>query len=307
MKRQKLSLTAMMTLFPDDAAAERWFIDARWPDGVTCPHCEKRNVASIQTKRPYMMWRCRPCNRTFSAKTKSLMHSSNLGFRAWILAMYLVTTNLKGIASTKLASDLNIKQSSAWHMIHRIRDAYRTGTLPLPGPVEVDETYIGGFEQNKHESKKLKQGGGAVGKQPIVGVKSRTSGQVAATLVNTVSAITLQRTVHQNVEPGSMVYTDQNAGYVKLARQGYRHASVHHGMKQFVHGMAHTNGIESFWSLLKRGYYGTFHQISKKHLQRYVNEFAGRHNHRSLDTMMQMRGIAHGFDGKMLRYRDLVS
>ena len=305
MKRQKLSLTQVMDMFPNDRVAEEWFTTSRWPDGVRCPFCHGDKLTERKPKR-YRSWRCRPCGTNFSAKTKSLMHSSNLGFRLWCIAMYQVTTNLKGIASTKLASDLKIAQHNAWHMIHRIRAAY-DHTQTLQGPVEADETFIGGIERNKHESMQLKQGRGNIGKQAVVGVKSRKSNNVQAVLVNTVSATTLQRTVRDRVESGALVYTDQHGGYVGLAKQGYQHKSVNHSAKEYVNGMSHTNGIESFWALLKRGYYGTYHKMSVKHLQRYVNEFAGRHNDRSKDTPDQLLRMAHGFDGKTLRYRDLIS
>ena len=177
MKRQKISLTQITAMFPDDATAETWFIQSRWPHGVRCPFCHGDAIADRPTsKRTYREWRCKPCKKNFSAKTKSLMHSSNLGFRLWCIAMYLVTTNLKGIASTKLASELNIRQSTAWHMVHRIRETYDLKHT-LPGPVEADETFIGGIERNKHESKQLKQGRGNIGKQAVVGVKSRKEQQ----------------------------------------------------------------------------------------------------------------------------------
>ena len=304
-KRQKISFMGIMRLFPDDATAEKWYIKHRWPDGARCVHCDSRNVAEINTIRPYRMWRCRPCNRTFSAKTKSLMHSSNLGFRIWVLAIYQVTTNLKGIASTKLASDLGIKQSSAWHMIHRIRSAYPNGTL-LTGPVEVDEMFIGGVDWNRHASQKDDRQKSYWSKTAVVGIKSRADKKVHAKAVDTVSAMTLQRTVRSNVEPGAMVYTDQHRGYRGLTRHGFNHAAVNHKAKQYVAGSCHTSGIESFWAMFKRGYIGTFHSLSKKHVQRYVDEFVGRHNVRSLDTLTQMGTLANGFHGKTLRYRDLV-
>ena len=273
--------------------------------GVTCVHCTGHNISEIYSQRSYRMWRCRPCNRMFSAKTKSLMYSSNIGFRKWCIAVYLVTTSLKGIASTKLGSDLNIRQSSAWHMIHRIRAAYSTNGV-MEGIVETDETYIGGIEGNKHERRKLKAGAGYVGKKPVIGLLSRDSNHIHAECVKTVSVTTLQRTVMNTVQPRSTACTDQLTGYVGLTKFGYEHQAVNHGAKQFVDGMAHTNGIESFWSMLKRGYVGTYHYISHKHLQRYVNEFAGRHNDRCLNTLDQMSMMARGMNGKQLSYKTLV-
>ena len=150
-------------------------------------------------------------------------------------------------------------------------------------------------------------GGGHVGKQAVVGVKSRKSNKVQAVTVNTVSAITLRRSVRNHVEDGATVYSDHNRGYIGIAKMGYRHQSVNHAAKQYVDGMAHTNGIESFWSLSKRGYYGTHHYMSFRHLQRYIDEFAGRHNDRALDTIDQMSAMVKGMNGnKQLRDRELV-
>ena len=173
------------------------------------------------------MWRCRTCNRTFSAKTKSLMHSSNIGFRKWRIALYVVPMSLKGTASTKLASDLSIKQSSAWHMIHRLRAAYGGslnsgdyGGHVLRGIVEVHETCIGGIERNKHESKKLKEGRGYAGKKPVIGLLSRDLNHIHAECVTTVSAITLQRTVMNTVRTGSTVCTDIQMGLLAKGMDG---------------------------------------------------------------------------------------
>ena len=305
MKRQKVSFLGVTKIFPDDATAEAWYIEHRWTKGVRCVHCDGKNIAEIHTKTPYREWRCRPCNRTFSAKTKSLMHSSNIPFRKWIIAIYQVTTSLKGVASTKLASDLDISQASAWFMIHRIRAAYPKGAS-LADPVEADETFVGGIDRNRHASQKKNRDESYWKKTAVVGIKSRADNRIHAETVNTVSASTLQRMIRSHVAPGSQVYTDQHTGYRGLTRHGFTHASVNHSAKQYVDGACHTNGIESFWSMFKRGYIGTFHSLSRKHVQRYVNEFAGRHNDRSLDTLCQMGRIATGFHGKTLRYKDLV-
>ena len=171
----------------------------------------------------------------------------------------------------------------------------------------MDETYIGGKETNKHASKKTDAVHGSVGKQAVVGMKSRTNKTVQAKVIDPVSATTLQRFVTTHTEPGITVYSDQNPGYIGLKKKGYTHQPVNHSAKEYVDGMAHTNGIESFWALLKRGYYGTYHHMDRKHLQRYVNEFAGRHNIREQDTVDQMVAIAKGFVGKRLRYRELVA
>ena len=303
--RTGISVKQLMKMFPTEDAAREWLESEIWPDGPYCPLCGSLNVQS-GIKHSSMTHRCRDCpNRPqFSVKSGTVMRGTKLEYRDWAIAVYLLTTNLKGVSSMKLHRDLEITQRSAWHLMHRLRETFETTGTIFGGPCEADETYIGGLERNKRKDKKLNAGRGGGGKAFVAGVKDRETNQVAAKEIPDTTAKTLQGFVEGHTEATAHVYTDDGRGYVGIDRA---HESVNHSAGEYVRDMAHTDGIESFWATMERSRKGVFHKFSKKHLQRYVDEFARRHNARNADALAQMRGIVGGMVGKELTYDQLVA
>ena len=306
--RKGMGVAELIRMFPDNAAAEQWFTEKRWPNGPHCPSCGSTNIL-YPAKHKTMPYRCREkeCRKRFSVRVGTVMEGTNLGYQTWAIAIYLHLTSLKSVSSMKLHRDLHITQKSAWHLAHRLREAFGSGRGAFSGPVEADETYMGGRRKNMSKAKRSTLNGrGTVGKSVVVGVKDRATNEVRAQVVPSPDAPTLQGFVREYAREGAMIYTDEATAYAGLAGD-FDHAAVNHSTGEYVRDQAHTNGIESFWSMLKRAHKGTFHKISPKHLDRYVTEFAGRHNVREADTLAQMDGIATGMAGKRLRYRDLIA
>lgn len=300
--RKGISIIKLFELFPNEQAAREWFEGIRWADGRFCPYCFSENTKRVPSEKP-MPYRCSDCKKYFSVKTDTVMQSSKIPLRKWVYALYFMTTNLKGVSSMHMHRELDMAQSNAWHMVHRIRTAWKDfiDTGPFAGPVEVDEVYLGGKEKNKHAKKKLHKDW-PHGKSTVVGMKDRRTNKVRAKVVEHADQATLHAFVNENIEPGTTVYTDEHKGYIGLEN----HETVNHSVGEYVKEQAHINGAESFWSLLRRGYHGTYHHMSHKHLPRYVMEFTGRGSLRSLDTIDQMIALAVGMVGKRLRYKDLI-
>ncbi len=299
--RQGISLLEIVKRFDSEEKAEAWFVAQRWPNGIACLHCGSLNVATITNRKP-MPYRCRDCRQHFSFKTGTVLQSSKLPLSKWAIGFYLYMTSLKGVSSMKLHRDLGITQKTAWHMAHRIRETFRVAGRKFFGPVEADETYIGGKRKNMHASKRPTHGRGPEGKTAVAGVKDRPTGRVSADVVASTDRPTVQRFLAKRMAPAAPIFTDEATVYAGMPN----HQAVRHSVGEFVRGQAHTNGMESFWAGLKRGYEGVYHHMSAKHLGRYVAEFEGRHNDRPLDTIEQMASMARGAEGKRLTYAALI-
>ena len=304
--RDGLTIVQLVEMFPDESTATKWLETEFWPEDRCCGHCGSTKTRNASHKTmPY--W-CTDCRKYFSVRTGTVLAHSKAPLRKWVIAIYLELTSLKGISSMKLHRDIGVTQATAWFMLHRIRESWERvdngNGSGFSGPVEVDETYMGGKRKNmSHKKRKTLTGRGPVGKTAVAGIKDRASNHVVAAVVRNTKSETMSRFIMEHTDADTKIYTDDALTYHALPN----HETVKHSVGEYVRGKAHTNGVESFWSMLKRAHTGTFHKMSPKHLDRYVREFAGCHNLRRLDTLDQMRQVVWGFAGKRLSYRMLVA
>jgi transposase-like protein len=301
-KQYPTTLQDAIKFFADPDNALKFMVSLRWPDGVQCPHCDHREVSFLSTRR---IWKCKGYKKQFSVKVGSILEDSPLKLETWLCGIWLIGNAKNGISSHEVSRSLGITQKSAWFLLHRIRLAMkRQSFAKMTGEVEADETLIGGKEKNKHADKKLNAGRGAVGKAIVMGIRER-GGEVRTKHIPNTKGETLGAEIRANVEVGSAVYTDIHKGYDVL-NEDYVHDTVNHNIGQYVKGCAHTNGLENYWSLFKRGYHGTWTHLSEMHLGRYLDEQEYRYNNRSENDGQRFVGITAHVTGKRLTYKQLT-
>jgi transposase-like protein len=299
-----ISTFELFEIFPDQETARIYLESRLWPQGPRCPVC---GLGERITERKDGFYRCNQCKEDFTVRTGTIFERSHVPLHKWVYAMYLLVTARKGISSLQLSKEIGITQKSAWFVLHRLREACGPDLEKLRGIIEIDETYIGGLEENKHASKKRNAGRGAVGKTAVLGMRER-GGTVVAKPVARTDKGTIQTTIIRQVEAGSTINTDEAGAYEGLSALAFKHETVNHKAGEFVRDDVTTNSIESVFAVFKRGLIGVYHHASQKHLGRYVDEFTFRLNEGNVKnhTLTRLDSFVGGAAGKRLTYKALI-
>jgi transposase-like protein len=299
------NLLEAIRYFADADVATDFVANLRWPEGPVCPRCGSHEYSYLTTRR---VWKCKGCKKQYSVKLGTIFEDSPLGLDKWLPAVWLIANSKNGISSHELGRSLGVTQKSAWFMLHRIRLAMQSGgIMKMRGEIEVDETYIGGLARNMHaaDRKRRVTGRGRTlnNKTAVFGALTR-DGEVRATVIRDTKATTLKPQISEWVEQGSSVYSDTFGGYYGLSRD-YDHRTVDHA-EQYVSGQVHTNGIENFWSLLKRGLHGTYVSVEPFHLFRYIDERVFTYNRRDLDDSGRFEWVLSAVTGRRLTWAEVT-
>ncbi len=308
MSKSTISTFKLFELFPDQETARLYLEQRLWPNGPVCPECGGKDRITV---RKAGFYRCNACKDfDFTIRTNTIFERSKVPLHKWVYSMYLLVTARKGISSMQLAKEIGVTQKTAWFILGRLREACSSPDSidKLRGIVEIDEAFFGGKEANKHESKKLHAGRGAVGKVAVLGMRER-GGRTRAKVTPIRTLDKVHGEIHANVEVGSRLYTDDHMVFSDLDGLFYGHETVNHSAGEYKRGAACTNSIESVWAVLKRGIHGVYHHASAKHLSRYVDEFTFRLNEGDVKrhTLERLDSFIDAIVGKRLTYARLIA